>query len=153
MNACQNCRHWERPRPNAPEGICTRVEWDGEGDPPSGRFFAYVSDRAEGIGNLITGPDFGCAMFERKGQPAMNRIEDIVKARGAILEDLKRRYSAGDTSVFPNKPWPNEDQNCFSGSGNIQCPICEDGILTYARSSMNGHVSASCDQGCVSWME
>jgi hypothetical protein len=59
-------------------------------------------------------------------------IEDILKARKAIIEHIK-------------------DARCVSGA--IDCPVCEKGKLKFSRAS-NGHVHAKCKtQECVSWME
>jgi hypothetical protein len=86
--------------------------------------------------------------------------KNITKARRAILEDLKTRYASGDKMVKPNSQWSSpygeEDKgtNYFSGSGEMKCPICEDGKLRYSRSGYNGHVHAACTKNtCVRWME
>ena len=40
-----------------------------------------------------------------------------------------------------------------SGLGQIICPVCKCGTLTYTV-AMNGHVHAKCSKsGCVCWME
>lgn len=39
-------------------------------------------------------------------------------------------------------------------SGHIQCPICENGIVEFSYAgAYNGHIHASCSNGCVNWME
>ena len=58
-------------------------------------------------------------------------IAKMLKARTAIVEAL------GDEA----------------GEGEMQCPVCGDGILRYSRAS-NGHIHAVCTSGkCVAWME
>lgn len=89
------------------------------------------------------------------------RVAQMDLARQGILDDLKRRYKAGDKSVKPNEHWSTpygeEDRtttNHFSGAGKLPCPICETGTLSYSRSGSNGHVWARCStKNCVSWME
>jgi hypothetical protein len=89
----------------------------------------------------------------------LERIEMINVARGAILEDLKRRYFANDKAVKPQDPdtkhrWHEPQPNCFTGAGVMDCPVCKTGKLKYHRSAYNGHVHALCSTpGCVSWME
>ena len=80
-------------------------------------------------------------------------------ARNEILQDLYRRFHEKDRSVFPLQPqnahrWYKPQENYFSGSGIIQCPICHTGQLSYSRSNYNGHVHARCSTPtCVAWME
>lgn len=80
-------------------------------------------------------------------------------ARKAILEDLKIRFKNGDKFVFPLNPenehhWYKPQDNYFSGSGQIQCPVCNTGLLNYSRAGYNGHVHGQCSTAtCVAWME
>ena len=88
----------------------------------------------------------------------MNKIKI---ARDAILDDLAKRRKNGDKSVLLFDPrtshhWfdPQKQKNCFSGAGNIDCPVCKQGVLQYSRSGYNGHVHGICTtDGCVAWME
>ena len=88
-------------------------------------------------------------------------IDRVVIARDAILDDLYRRFHAGDKTVKPLDPeqshrWfkPMEQKNCFTGSGTIDCPVCKLGKLKYSRAAYNGHVHGRCSHNnCVSWME
>lgn len=86
-------------------------------------------------------------------------MTEILKARNAILDELKRRFQAGDKSVKPHagstSPYGEGDQkNYFSGSGEMPCPVCKDGTLRYSRAAYNGHVHACCSNPeCVRWME
>lgn len=78
----------------------------------------------------------------------------ILIARKSILDDLRRRYREGDKAVRPNRQWDDRDQNCFSGSGEMPCPVCRQGVLSYFRAASNGHVHAQCTvPTCVRWME
>ena len=84
---------------------------------------------------------------------------NVIDARRAILEELKRRALAKDPNVRPlmksdEHRWHKPQDNYYSGSGEIPCPICKAGTLRYSRSAYNGHVHASCStEGCVRWME
>lgn len=87
-------------------------------------------------------------------------MKDIMIARQAILDDLKRRFQAGDKTVKGNERWGtpygNEDRgtNYFSGAGAMPCPVCKTGTLRYSRASYNGHVHGACtSEKCVRWME
>lgn len=84
--------------------------------------------------------------------------DPIGVARAAIVEDLGKRYRAGDRSVRPLDPedeyrWFKPQVNYFSGSGQMACPLCAHGALHYERSGYNGHVSGGCTSGCVRWRE
>lgn len=40
------------------------------------------------------------------------------------------------------------------GAGVIDCPVCQDGKLSYSVASYNGHMWGKCStKGCVAWME
>jgi hypothetical protein len=86
---------------------------------------------------------------------------NILTARKAIIDELARRYHADDKAVKCLNPddaprWydPQQQKNCFTGAGKMDCPICKTGKLRYSRAAYNGHVHASCStDGCVSWME
>ena len=86
-------------------------------------------------------------------------IEGMAIARKAIIEDLMRRYKAGDKTVKMNGHSQGiddegEPSNYVSGAGEIVCPVCESGALRYSRASYNCHVHAACShEGCVRWME
>lgn len=87
-------------------------------------------------------------------------IDQILVARAAILDELKRRYQAGDKTVKPNPKWQTpfgnecKSENHFSGHGEMPCPVCKTGTLRYSRSYYNGHVHAACTvKECVGWME
>lgn len=74
-------------------------------------------------------------------------FKNIITARNAILEELKRRADAGDKAVRPS-------DHGWSGRGQMQCPVCKIGVLGYSKSSYNGHVHARCNSdSCVRWME
>lgn len=48
-------------------------------------------------------------------------------------------------------PWK---RGTASASGEIKCPVCEDGTLRFTRSGYNGCIHASCStEDCVRWME
>lgn len=87
----------------------------------------------------------------------ISRKTDI--ARAAILEELKRRFKAGDIGVSPlsernRHRWFMPQANYFSGGGDMKCPICSIGTLAYSRSDYNGHVMGSCStNNCVNWRE
>lgn len=86
------------------------------------------------------------------------KIDPIMVARKAILQDLKQRASAKDSTVKPLDPkdehrWYKPQDNYYSGQGKTACPICS-GELRYSRAGYNGHVHAKCStDGCVAWME
>jgi hypothetical protein len=86
-------------------------------------------------------------------------MDQILKARSAIVAELKRRALEKDPNVRPLNPdaalrWHKPQDNYYSGAGEMACPICEAGKLRYSRSGYNGHVHAGCTtEGCVSWME
>jgi len=41
-----------------------------------------------------------------------------------------------------------------SGCGNIPCPVCSTGKLSFVVNEVNGHIHAKCTTGdCVAWME
>ena len=85
----------------------------------------------------------------------------VMMARNAILDDLYRRYHADDKTVKCLDPkdahrWfePMQQKNCFTGAGQMDCPVCILGKLRYSRAADNGHVHAECNtKGCVSWLE
>lgn len=39
------------------------------------------------------------------------------------------------------------------GQDSMKCPLCTEGTLRYSVATINGHMHASCTNGCVSWME
>ena len=86
-------------------------------------------------------------------------MDTIMIARKAILEDLKCRRLAGDATVKPLKAenafrWYKPQDNYYSGSGIVDCPVCKKGKLLYSRAEYNGHVHAACSNAdCVRWME
>ena len=88
-------------------------------------------------------------------------MDKILIARDAILADLGRRWSANDKAVKALDPehahrwWrPQQQENCFSGAGEMKCPVCNTGKLRYSRAGYNGHVHAACTtENCVRWME
>jgi hypothetical protein len=86
-------------------------------------------------------------------------MEEIMKARNAILDDLKRRYFANDKTVKVQDPetkhrWSEPQRNYFTGAGEMECPVCKTGKLRYSRAAYNGHVHARCStDDCVAWME
>lgn len=66
------------------------------------------------------------------------RMEATGVARKAIVESLGGHWKKG----------------MGSSSGNITCPVCTKGRLSFSRSGYNGHIHARCStEGCVSWME
>lgn len=89
------------------------------------------------------------------------QLTGIWLARQSILNELKRRYRAGDNNVKPldlsnAHRWHNPEQqdNCFTGSGIMPCPCCKVGTLRYSRAAYNGHIHGNCTTtGCVAWME
>lgn len=90
----------------------------------------------------------------------MNEPEPrLIVARRAILADLKSRALAKDPTVRPIDQedahrWCMPQNNYYSGSGEIACPVCKVGRLRYSRSGYNGHVHAACStSGCVCWRE
>ena len=80
-------------------------------------------------------------------------------ARKTILEDLQKRFDAGDKTIRKNESSEGiddagEPRNYLSGVGQIDCPVCKSGKLRYTRASYNGHVHAACStDNCVQWME
>ena len=88
-------------------------------------------------------------------------MDKIKIARDAILAELHRRFHANDKAVKALDPksahhwWnPMEQKNCFSGAGEMACPVCKTGKLRYSRAGYNGHVHAACSTDtCVRWME
>lgn len=86
-------------------------------------------------------------------------MSDTIKARQAILQELKRRALANDPAVKPLDPqsahrWSQPQDNYYSGAGEMACPVCAAGFLRYSRSGYNGHIHAGCTTtGCVRWME
>lgn len=83
-------------------------------------------------------------------------MKSIIKARQAILDDLKSRYAAKDPNVFASDLSKHRPGmiNCFFGQGRLRCPVCKDGELMYSRARSNLHVHARCSTPtCVRWME
>lgn len=88
-------------------------------------------------------------------------MDKIKIARDAILNELYRRFHANDKSVKAldldnaHHWWqPTKQKNCFTGAGEMECPVCKTGKLRYSRAAYNGHVHARCStDGCVAWME
>jgi len=80
-------------------------------------------------------------------------------ARKAIVAELKRRALAKDMNVYALAKedahrWYKPQDNYYSGSGELDCPVCKTGKLRYSRSSYNGHIHAACNtKDCVRWME
>lgn len=47
-----------------------------------------------------------------------------------------------------------EHESSGSNGGQIPCPACKTGIVSWSRARINGHVHARCStDGCASWME
>lgn len=86
-------------------------------------------------------------------------MDATIKARKAIVAELKRRALDGDPNIKALCPenrhrWHHPQDNYYSGMGEMSCPVCESGQLGYSRSSYNGHVRACCSEpGCVNWQE
>lgn len=88
-------------------------------------------------------------------------MDRVMVARNAILDELYRRYHANDKAVKCLNPddahrWynPKQQKNCFTGAGEMDCPVCKTGKLRYSRAAYNGHVHGRCStDGCVAWME
>lgn len=88
-------------------------------------------------------------------------MKEIMIARKAILDELYRRFHANDKGVkalsaSDSHRWysPTTQQNCFTGAGEMTCPVCKTGTLRYSRAAYNGHVHANCtNPDCVRWME
>lgn len=79
-------------------------------------------------------------------------------AREAILQDLRRRWkedrASGVTAPADISRFYKPQTNYFCGQGEMLCPACKTGTLSYERSSYNGHVCARCStDDCVRWME
>lgn len=89
----------------------------------------------------------------------MENVDKIMQARVAILKDLQRRALEQDPGVKPlderyASRWHKPQDNYYSGAGDMPCPICASGVLSYRRASINGHVHARCsNEDCVSWVE
>lgn len=63
-------------------------------------------------------------------------FENILKARKAITD----KHGTEKPEEFT--------------TGEVPCPVCEEGQLHYRISGLNGHIHASCTKdGCVNWME
>lgn len=88
-----------------------------------------------------------------------NYVEDIARARKAIVAELGRRAAAKDQFVIVPadeylKNWIKPQVNYFAGFGNMACPICRTGKLGYTRSAFNGQMHAGCEtKNCVKWIE
>lgn len=86
-------------------------------------------------------------------------MDQILVARKAIIEELKRRALAKEGNVIALNPsdahrWHKPQDNYYAGQGTMNCPVCGTGKLRYSRASYNGHVHAQCTtEGCVAWME
>lgn len=88
-------------------------------------------------------------------------MDKIKIARDAILAELHRRFHTNDKAVKAldksnaHHWWkPYEGKNCFTGAGEMECPVCKTGKLRYSRAAYNGHVHAACStETCVRWME
>lgn len=80
----------------------------------------------------------------------------VTVARGAILDELRRRWLARDEITVPTDTshFHHPQKNYYCGQGVMPCPICRTGQLSYSRSQFNGHVRAACSTSdCVRWME
>ena len=86
-------------------------------------------------------------------------MKDLIIARKAILEELKRRALEKDPDVRRVDPdnerrWHRPQENYYTGQGEMKCPVCGTGRLRYSRANYNGHIHARCSaNGCVAWME
>ena len=86
-------------------------------------------------------------------------LAKIEKARAAILAELLQRALKQDPAVSPLDErhahrWHKPQDNYYSGAGEMTCPVCSTGVLSYARSGYNGHVRARCSTtDCVEWVE
>lgn len=88
-------------------------------------------------------------------------MDRVMVARNGILDELYRRFHANDKAVKCLNPddtrrWynPKQQKNCFTGAGEMECPVCKTGKLRYSRAAYNGHVHARCStDGCVALME
>lgn len=81
-------------------------------------------------------PAFAC---ERKETPTVEEVE---------AEDREFRESTAATAKVMAAIPPGEP----GSSGTVPCPKCG-GDVRWVRSSHNGHLSASCDAGCVAFMQ
>ena len=64
-------------------------------------------------------------------------FENYMKARKAIVNKIG--------------PYKKDSPDVY---GEIDCPVCKTGKLSYRRASYNGHIWGQCDTAnCVKWME
>lgn len=85
-------------------------------------------------------------------------VKGVGIARKAIVDDLNARHESGKEGAILNAQCDPEvedgPKNFVSGSGEIDCPVCEAGKLSYRRAAYNGHIHAKCStKDCVAWME
>lgn len=68
-------------------------------------------------------------------------IADYINRMGTVRREIKDHIES-------------RGMNGRNTSGRIQCPMCDDGEVTYSYAgAYNGHISASCSNGCVNWIE
>lgn len=119
--------------------------------------FLQKEENAEKLTKLVIALNYFVAAMDV--EEMSNRADKMTVARKAILSDLKRRALEKDVTVKPLDPinghrWHKPQENYYSGSGSINCPVCNEGKLHYSRAGYNGHVHAQCStNGCVAWME
>lgn len=147
---------------------CLRIAWSYR----KSRIRAAPSAEAQGsnCGELSRNQDAGAPSDEERSRARVrspkspnptkgNTVKQIMTARNAILAELKRRAMENDPNVKPvdvanEHRWHKPQDNYYTGSGEMVCPVCQTGRLRYSRANYNGHVHAACSTtGCVRWME
>lgn len=68
-------------------------------------------------------------------------MENIMTARKAIVDDLKRRALAKDKDVIALDPstehrWHKPQDNYYIGAGLMDCPVCKNGCNIVAVAIM-----------------
>jgi len=75
---------------------------------------------------------------EKKADERMFLVERTTRAMTAVVADAESKGL----------------KKGHGGYGEIACPACGDGRLSYSVASYNGHIHGRCSRkGCVSWMQ
>lgn len=89
----------------------------------------------------------------------INEIRGVEIARAAVMDHLKLRGLNKDPEVHAADRdnlhrWYTPQPHYWYGAGRMPCPVCKNGVLSYSRAGVNGHIRAACSTDkCVRWVE
>lgn len=97
-----------------------------------------------------------CIIFQGKNREMREMVncelrEFLTEKEQAAKE---REVEKSFMKIFTARKAITEHMQGKSGRGDIQCPVCGIGKLSFVVSEVNGHIHAKCTtSGCVAWME